>query len=633
MRGALYTMGEITDVVVEAEDDGRIHLYSAPPWEVPGLKEMIKRVPGANFRKTPFPHWTYPLSMETCHSLRRNFDDMLVIGPGLEAWAREAAARENERIRLAHLKNVQLKLVPEYYPDVYKVLRKDQRVGIKYLSQGNSIMADQPGLGKTVQMLMSLVEGDRLEGIHLIAAPVTSLELVWVRQISKWLGMEATHVTGNAAQRAATIAQFFADVEAYPPAEGYAHFLIVNPEMLSIKDYGVTQAQADELNRYKRPGQKLHEPEYRRFPELFEPTWTTFTVDEAQDYILGIKNAKRMTQTGYGLMEIKSDHRVALTGTPMRGRPVKLWGMLHWLYPDLFRSYWQWIDTYFIVTDNGFGKDISDEPAPSMEQAFYRHLDTLMIRRTKAEVLKSLPSKQYNDVWVEMTPTQKRQYDEMVTGSEARFGDVHVSATGILAELTRLSQIATAEMTWNPGDRHPTPTGESGKFNRLLEDLRHRGVAGEDRWGENKFVVASQSTEVLHFLERWLNVEHDVPTLRIDGGVTQRQRTEAANNFQSDGGPRVMLIQTTTAKAIDLDALCDEMFCLDETFVPDDQEQLEDRVHRASRIHQVTIHYYRSKDTIDEARKELVDGKENIQKLILDGRRGVEFAKRLLGRA
>lgn len=619
-------MSEITDIVVERVGS-RIHLYSAPPWEMPGLKEMIKRVPGANWKKTDIC-WTYPLSMETCYALRRVFDDMLVVGPELAAWAQGAAAAHQERTRLCHLKNVQLKHVPKWYPEVYKAMRKYQRVGVKYLSQDNSLLADQPGLGKTLQFLMSLVEGDRLEGIHLIAAPVTSLDAVWVKQIEKWLGLPATYVTGSADKRRATIAEFFETVDEYPPSEGYAHFLIINPEMLSIKDVPLLDENGKKQYSEKR---ELITVEERRFPELFTRDWTTFTVDEAQDYILGIKNANRMTQTGRGLMAIQAAHKVALSGTPMRGRPVKLWGILHWLHPDLYKSYWQWIDTYFTVTDNGFGKDISDEPAENIREAFYRSLDTVMLRRTKAEVLKDLPPKQYNDIWVDMTPAQRKQYESMVMSSEAKFGNVHVAATGILAELTRLSQIATSEMVMDGPGGKPRPTGSSGKFERLFEEMHERGVVGDDRWGDNKFVVASQSTEVLNHLEVAFAAE-GVATLKIDGSVTQKGRTAAQAAFQAEGGARIMLIQTTTAKAIDLDAWCDEMFVLDETFVPDDQEQLEDRIHRASRMHQVTIHYIRTKNTIDETRKELVDGKENIQKLILDGRRGVEFAKRLIGR-
>ena len=82
--------------------------------------------------------------------------------------------------------------------------------------------------------------------------------------------------------------------------------------------------------------------------------------------------------------------------------------------------------------------------------------------------------------------------------------------------------------------------------------------------------------------------------------------------------------------AIDLDKHCDELFFMDETFVPDDQEQVEDRIHRVSRIHRVTIHYLYAKGSIDEKIAGMNISKDQIQKRVLDGRRGVEFALRIL---
>jgi SNF2 family DNA or RNA helicase len=125
-----------------------------------------------------------------------------------------------------------------------------------------------------------------------------------------------------------------------------------------------------------------------------------------------------------------------------------------------------------------------------------------------------------------------------------------------------------------------------------------------------------------------IKVEH----LAITGAVSERKRVEATNLFQSEGGPRVMLMNTKAGGvSITLDAYCSELVEIDETWVPDDQEQLEDRIHRVSRIHQVTIYRLSGADTIDEHIRGITDDKELVQKTLLDGRRGVEFAKLLIG--
>jgi SNF2 family DNA or RNA helicase len=80
--------------------------------------------------------------------------------------------------------------------------------------------------------------------------------------------------------------------------------------------------------------------------------------------------------------------------------------------------------------------------------------------------------------------------------------------------------------------------------------------------------------------------------------------------------------------AVTLD-MADHLVLLDETTVPDDQEQVEDRIHRASRMHNVTIYYLRTRGTIEEEVAYIAAARQNVQKYLLDGARGVEYAKQV----
>ena len=84
--------------------------------------------------------------------------------------------------------------------------------------------------------------------------------------------------------------------------------------------------------------------------------------------------------------------------------------------------------------------------------------------------------------------------------------------------------------------------------------------------------------------------------------------------------------------SLTLDA-ADDMVILDETWVPDDQEQLEDRIHRISRGETrspATYWYVRTRGTIEEHIARTTLGKDTIQKRLMDGRRGVALARQLL---
>jgi SNF2 family DNA or RNA helicase len=85
--------------------------------------------------------------------------------------------------------------------------------------------------------------------------------------------------------------------------------------------------------------------------------------------------------------------------------------------------------------------------------------------------------------------------------------------------------------------------------------------------------------------------------------------------------------------SLSLDRWTDEMVILDETWVPDDQTQVEDRIHRLSRKEgraPATYWYVRSRGTIEEHIAATTLSKDRIQQRLMDSRRGVAFAKTLL---
>ena len=76
----------------------------------------------------------------------------------------------------------------------------------------------------------------------------------------------------------------------------------------------------------------------------------------------------------------------------------------------------------------------------------------------------------------------------------------------------------------------------------------------------------------------------------------------------------------------------DELVILDETFIPDDQEQVEDRIHRTSRVHNVIIHYVRSLGSVEESIALTTIKRDVSQKVLLDGMRGVDVARQILSK-
>jgi hypothetical protein len=623
----------------------RGRVTSRVPW-YPGANVEAKLIPGANWSETQ-KAWTYPLSMATCRKLREVYGDALVISPELAAWARAERRREKRTKGYAVHHDASLSLVGAIAPQLAEAMadRTYQRSAAAFSRvAGNYLLADEPGLGKTAACLAGIMESGKWEGAHLVVAPKTALDSTWGRQIREWTGLNAVYpMPEGAIPRAKEIAAFFAD-------DSPTKFLIVNPAMIR-RLYGhycrkcEVWAEDVDAKKAKWPKEhfieKGHPPKGTRrirkedWPEIIDFAWTSITVDEAHDQF-ATYSPSNTTQQMQGLLDIRGDAKLtALTGTPLHGQEKNIWGTLDWLGVNT-GGYWPFMSSYMEVKDGYFGKEVYGLD-PERSKEFHQLIDRYVLRRTRAEARPDLPMGQRVDVMVEMSPKHRKQYEEFERDGEAKISGGTLSGQGLLSELTRLRQMAWGR--WDYGQDGLEPTLESAKWEWLLEFLQARGITGKKTttWMPEpgtayKYVVASQFTQILDMLERELN-RKGIPTLKITGGVTGTKRTDAVAKFQSkDDVYRVMLIQTITGGvSIDLDAWCDEMVILDETFVADQQVQLEGRINnRSGRVSPRMWWYVRTADTMDVKVAESNYVQHDLQHRLLDGRRGIKTALHLI---
>jgi SNF2 family DNA or RNA helicase len=147
----------------------------------------------------------------------------------------------------------------------------------------------------------------------------------------------------------------------------------------------------------------------------------------------------------------------------------------------------------------------------------------------------------------------------------------------------------------------------------------------------SKVVISSQFTKVLNWLKKELSyegIEADI----LSGDTSPVRRKEIQEKFQDPASSlRVVLLSSTLGVGIDLDA-ADDLIFVDIPRNPDVQEQVEDRIHRVSRVHQVTIWRLRSRGTIDVAISAKNDETFQATRSLMDGVREVDFERRILAR-
>lgn len=522
---------------------------------------------------------------------------------------------------------------------------------------GSFLLADQQGLGKTIETLATIIKACPLRSapyFHVIFTPSVAVESVWAAEIARWLDptfAEVLPLTGTLAQRQERLQAVLSDDGCCTCCEGtgsdvgcagmcwecrgtgHIHerpqhvFVVANIESARVKpSYRPDRPRTAKHARYLTKDAVV--------PALHSICWDTVVVDECQRALIRTSGNLTQTRAGFELLSKNSERRIALSGTPMRGKPEQLWGTLHWLRPDVYTAYWAWVKNYFHLSANGFSDYQLNGLKDGAGKTMATDLESIMLRRTKAEVLPDLPPKTYAGTyaephdpgspfgtWLEPLPKQSKQLAEFERDGGLDFGDDgELLAQGPLAEYTRRKQLANAYHTLDPSTGKLTPTLDSPKFEWLVSWL-------ENSDGE-KIVVASQFTTIINTFAAGLR-EMGYAVEVLTGETPQKKRAQMVERFQSTDEVQVFMLNTRAGGvALTLDS-ADYLVLLDETTVPDDQEQVEDRIHRASRMHNTTIYYLRTIGTLDEEIAYVAAARQDVQQYLLDGARGVAYAKAL----
>lgn len=634
-------------------------IHADIPWMGGAGPKRAKKVPGARAKyakdvhgKKVFVAWAYPLSISVCRQLRGEFGKDLKIGKDLADWARKAIEVEKAQLELRSASDAILYRVPDVAPKLAEAManRTYQRVGASFIRSGRTVLiADEPGLGKTLEALGGLIEVGAKN--ILVFAKLKAIETVWGREVPRWLGNAAKvyPVKGTKAQRDKVLDRYRNDIiqDVNFDTTDKMRILVCNIEMVRTKKHLECPIDCDD--DYQCPSKVKHKRHYEtKFPQLFGITWDGIVVDESHKALIGKHTmSKTITQVRMGMMQLDlSGHgvKIAMSGTPYRGKLQNIWGTLNFLRPDVFSSYWRFVESYFKVDSNGYGRTIGGLD-PAKADAYDQALAPYVLRRTKAEVAPDMPPRQYGGtpldpedphstigVWLEMEPAQAKRYAEIKDDADIDFDAGTLLVNGVLPELTRRKQFAICD--WDLSYRRNNkgeeiedlrPIQPSNKFNWLLEFLEERMEAGL------KVVVASQFTKVVNAFSVWLRAE-GIESYTLTGETSDKAATAnvAAFNDPKDPVPVFLLNTMAGGESINLDACADDVVFLDETFIPDDQEQVENRIHRMSRIHQVNVWYLRSLGTIEEQICRTTGAREMITKGRLDGTRGVEALRKLL---
>jgi SNF2 family DNA or RNA helicase len=441
-----------------------------------------------------------------------------------------------------------------------------QEEGVEMLMKTpRMFLADDMGTGKSAQVITA---ADRL-GLEriLIVCPNTMKGIIrdkravggWAEEISKWASKGSVSVIeGSLAKRKQLI-----NVE--------TTYTIINYEALNTN---------------------LVDP-------LLDRDFDLVIFDESTR----IKNRKAKTTKSAMKLAKRAERVWMLSGTPIMNRVSELWAPLNMLFPTdkKYRSYWRFVGNHCEVYKGQFGwviKDITNPRDPKI-RSLKEDLNEFTLRRTKPEVLKDMPSKTIQQVWVELKSVQKHVYDEMQELMLTEYEGKIISAAVVIAKIIRLKQIAIAPEVMFP--EMDVGTGLHGaKIDALFDIL--------ESLGGKQVVIFSQFRQIIERLAPMLEkAGYNVAQLT---GKTEN-RSEVVNAFQN-GDIEVLLITTQAGGVgLTLTAASTAIF-LDKMWAPSMNIQAQDRLHRIGQCEPVNIIELLALDTVEEGIESLLKLKGRV---------------------
>lgn len=427
-----------------------------------------------------------------------------------------------------------------------KVLRDYQVEGTKWLYNiykcgFGGILADEMGLGKSVQLiyLIKQILKEKKSAKILIIAP-TSLVYNWQHEFDKF-GKELSY-------------------QVFSENKQKRQEMLENSKNLNIyiTTYGLIRQDKD---YYK------------------DKNFELIAIDEAQN----IKNQNaQMTKT---VKELKGNCKIALTGTPLENSVSELWSIFDFLMPGYLGTNIMFNQKYNI-------KDTTKESVKKLE-ILKIQIDPFMLRRKKKEVIKDLPDKIENNIYIELDKKQKEIYLAQLNKTRKEMDEL-IKEEGFIKARFKILQLLTKlrQICIDPKIIFENYKGPSAKIDNLLN------VVKEVVANNHKVLIFTSFKTALDILNKELK-ENNISTYTIDGSVTSKKRIELVDKFNSDNTNVFLITLKSGGTGLNLTS-ADVVIHLDLWWNPQAENQATDRAHRIGQKNAVEVIKLICKGTIEE---------------------------------
>lgn len=517
----------------------------------PSVTHRLLSLPGSSKRNNGYV--TMPLNLISWHLLKSI--DFLLFGASANDWYSE----ERRLIDLGREVNF---LTREHWdqPDLWEW----QSQALARLSEGSVALFDDRGMGKTRTVVEAIRASQRDSERSAVVVTSKRLRNVWQAAIERWWAEERVCLPSALTWSAAA------------DQVGSATVTVVTYESLMNQDVHNAIAQLD-------------------------PHW--LILEEAHNlkkrdrYNERVKDGKLIkTDTKSGLVRaLPGRVRIAVSGTPMPNVWYESWTLLNFVAPDVFTSFWQFVEGLGEVTVNFWGgKEIGID---IQEQAMWDDIfDRWIILRDRSKSRRTI----WDFVPINLSEKELRAYRQMQDNmvAEKPSGEV-LDAPNVLAQAVRLQQLAGGLGTWETyydesgkkksSYKHADPSSKLDELLFRLEGLRRSVVFTRFRDRANFVADAIRS-----------NLGYEV--MLMVGGLSEANQKKMLDRFFSNAPEDIVAVCVygTISEGVNELVSARDIFILD-WLTAKDVAQAVDRLDRPGTMHdsvRATVLY--SEGTIDE---------------------------------
>ena len=417
----------------------------------------------------------------------------------------------------------------------------------------NGILADDMGLGKTLQALTVLQKAKEEDGPMptLVIAP-TTVVFNWESEIQKFApSLSCLKLQGGERK------QFFDKIPEYD---------------VVITSYALL----------RRDIKKLKDINFRYV-----------ILDESQN----IKNAT--SQTAQAVKQLTSQHKLALSGTPIENKLEELWSVFDFLMPGFL----------FTMADfnSRYVNPIMEHQDKVVEKRLKLQIYPFILRRMKRDVAKDLPDKVENIAYCELTDDQRDFYLQVLDSTKEELfksieqNGLEKSRLSIFSALLRMRQICCHPRLYDKNNvKNVISSGKFEKLKVMLEEIISE---------KHRILLFSQFVDMLDIVKAWLD-KSGIKYEYLTGKTKDRQG--AVERFNTDPTIPIFLISLKAGgTGLNLTG-ADYVIHYDPWWNPAVEDQATDRAYRIGQTKKVFVYRLITKNTVEEKIQKLKTIKRNL---------------------